>query len=74
MDAKSPYRIVVRELKKSRPQLRLAANGIPHFKRRSAGPRDPASMKKKKFYLSIKRLLYLLINIQGKCVQNVMNY
>ncbi len=62
----------MRVIQKSRPQLRLTVNGIPHFKRRSAGPCDPASMKKKKFYLSIKRLLYLLINIQEKCVQIVM--
>ena len=31
-------------------QLCLTVSGISHFKRRSAGSCDPASMKKKKFY------------------------
>ena len=35
---------------KSRSQLCLTVSGISHFKRRSAGSCDPASMKKKKFY------------------------
>lgn len=35
---------------------------------------DPAGMKKKKFYFKIKRLLYLFINIHGKCEENVSNF